>query len=325
MKFTQMKKIIFAVLFVSLFVGNTFTSVSGEIRDLLREFCDAVGRYDLNKVKSLIKEGLYVDDTVELTYAAAFMIDHVKDPPEKTERFIISLIKTLSQAKADFSKLEFISGNDLTLRANVLEAFLDAGAKPGILLFMVLSSPPSSSSLHKIKILVKHKANLSRGLIWKEHAIDLFLRCFKFEYTEIMTEGVFNYVSQVIDILREAGGDTSDAKKYLSKLRTYHRNRPEALKYLDRIEKCLNKNTVSSFWDSLWNSDKNEVKASKGSVNADKVNIRTKPTTKSKVVKQLNAGHPVEIIESSKQSGEIWYHIRTASGTEGWVFGKYIN
>ena len=319
-----MKKIIFVILLVSLLVGNTFTSASGEIRDLLHEFVDAVNRYDLNKIRSLIKEGLYVDDTVELTYAAALMIDHVKDPPEKTERFVISLIKTLSQAKADFSKLEFNSDRDLFLRANVLDALLDAGAKPGKLLFMVLSSPPSSSSLRKIKILVKHKANLSRGLIWKEHAIDLFLRCFKFEYTEIMTEGVFNYVSQVIDILRDAGGDTSDAKKYLSELRTYHRNRPEALKYLDRIEKCLKKNTVSSFWDSLWNSGKDEVKASKGSVNADKVNIRTKPTTKSKVVKQLNTGHPVEIIESSKQSGEIWYHIRTASGTEGWVFGKYI-
>ena len=200
-----MKKIIFVILLVSLLVGNTFTSASGEIRDLLHEFVDAVNRYDLNKIRSLIKEGLYVDDTVELTYAAALIIYNVKDPQEKekAERFTIALIKTLSQAKADFSKLEFNSDRDLFLRANVLDALLDAGAKPGKLLFMVLSSPPSSSSLRKIKILVKHKANLSRGLIWKEHAIDLFLRCFKFEYTEIMTEGVFNYVSQVIGHFRK--------------------------------------------------------------------------------------------------------------------------
>jgi len=57
-----------------------------------------------------------------------------------------------------------------------------------------------------------------------------------------------------------------------------------------------------------------------GTIKGDKVNIRTRPSTSAKVVKQLNTGHPVNIIE---KKGD-WVHIKTASGTEGWVFGKYV-
>ena len=60
------------------------------------------------------------------------------------------------------------------------------------------------------------------------------------------------------------------------------------------------------------------------SITGDKVNIRTQPNTSSKVVKQLNAGHPVKATKQTNAKDGRWYFIETASGTKGWVFGKYL-
>ena len=57
-----------------------------------------------------------------------------------------------------------------------------------------------------------------------------------------------------------------------------------------------------------------------GAIVGNKVNVRSQPNTSSKVVKQLNAGHPLKVVENNGD----WFFIQTASGTEGWVFGKYI-
>lgn len=59
-------------------------------------------------------------------------------------------------------------------------------------------------------------------------------------------------------------------------------------------------------------------------ITGDKVNIRSKPNTSSKIVKQLNAGEAVKATKQTKAKDGIWYFIQTASGTQGWVFGKYI-
>ncbi len=67
-----------------------------------------------------------------------------------------------------------------------------------------------------------------------------------------------------------------------------------------------------------------ESMKAKGTINGNKVNIRKRPTTKANVVKQLNAGHPVDVLESAEAGGRLWYHIRTASGTEGWVVEDYL-
>ena len=56
----------------------------------------------------------------------------------------------------------------------------------------------------------------------------------------------------------------------------------------------------------------------------NKVNIRTKPNTSSKVIKQLNAGHSVRVSQETNAKDGKWYLIETASGTKGWVFGKYV-
>lgn len=60
------------------------------------------------------------------------------------------------------------------------------------------------------------------------------------------------------------------------------------------------------------------------SIIGDKVNVRSKPNTSSKVVKQLNAGHPVKTTKQTNAKDGKWYFIETASGTKGWVFGKYL-
>ena len=57
-----------------------------------------------------------------------------------------------------------------------------------------------------------------------------------------------------------------------------------------------------------------------GSITGDKVNVRAAPDMSAKVVKQLNTGQP---IRATQKKGD-WYFIQTASGTKGWVFGKYI-
>ncbi|MBR0317649.1 MAG: ankyrin repeat domain-containing protein [Synergistaceae bacterium] len=57
-----------------------------------------------------------------------------------------------------------------------------------------------------------------------------------------------------------------------------------------------------------------------GFIIGNKVNVRTKPNTKSKVITQLNAKHPIYAFE---KNGD-WYHINTANGIEGWVFGEYV-
>ena len=58
----------------------------------------------------------------------------------------------------------------------------------------------------------------------------------------------------------------------------------------------------------------------KGSINGNKVNVRTAPYTSSKIVKQLNSGHPINITKRNSD----WYFVSTASGTEGWVFGDFV-
>ena len=60
------------------------------------------------------------------------------------------------------------------------------------------------------------------------------------------------------------------------------------------------------------------------SITGDKVNIRAQPNTSAKILKQLNAGHPVKAIKQTAGKDGKWYFIQTASGTEGWVFGKYL-
>ena len=110
-------------------------------------------------------------------------------------------------------------------------------------------------------------------------------------------------------------------------------NNTEAMESLGKIYrtgvKGLEKDdNEADFWFAKRNktiqaNQKNTFQAN-ASIAGYKVNIRTKPTISSNVVKQLNAGHPVKTTKQTKAKDGMWYYIQTASGTQGWVFGKYV-
>ena len=55
-----------------------------------------------------------------------------------------------------------------------------------------------------------------------------------------------------------------------------------------------------------------------------RVNLRSGPSTKSKVITQLNEGDTLKVYGTSHESDGTWYKVQTSKGREGWVFGKYV-
>ena len=249
------------VLALSLCI--TFTA-SGAMRNLLHEFHSAIYAGDMNKVNSLIKEGLYVNDAIEPTYNFCLKISQLISaaPDAKTlaaEKFCVSLVKTLSRAKADFTN-SLAYYDNYKLSANILKAFLEAGADPDktianrvpSALFLLLESAANMQNVEKISILVEHKASLTKGIYgFRDHALCFFLQNRGLEKTSNFTSSNLNFIFSVVDILRKAGADTSDAKKYLASLRDKYRNIPDALRYVNEIEKRIDKSMLSDFWDYL--------------------------------------------------------------------------
>ena len=74
------------------------------------------------------------------------------------------------------------------------------------------------------------------------------------------------------------------------------------------------------------------TKPAKSAVNANaairgnKVNIRSAPNLKAKVLFQLNDGDPVEATgkTAADSNGDDWVQIKMSSGRTAWVFGRYI-
>ena len=60
-------------------------------------------------------------------------------------------------------------------------------------------------------------------------------------------------------------------------------------------------------------------------ITGNKVNVRNNSNTSSRVLKQLNVGHPVSVSKKVSQLDGDWYYIYTASGTKGWVREDYVN
>jgi uncharacterized protein YgiM (DUF1202 family) len=67
-----------------------------------------------------------------------------------------------------------------------------------------------------------------------------------------------------------------------------------------------------------------------GIIKGSKVNLRSAPSTNSKVVRQLMNSEFVFYLERSKEESKVgadkdyWYRIRTTDNKQGWVFGKYF-
>jgi tetratricopeptide (TPR) repeat protein len=65
-------------------------------------------------------------------------------------------------------------------------------------------------------------------------------------------------------------------------------------------------------------------------VSAGPLNMRSRPSLGGSVVRQLDVGEPLVVIDRSDEQETIdnvtdyWYEVRTDDGNEGWVFGAYI-
>lgn len=55
--------------------------------------------------------------------------------------------------------------------------------------------------------------------------------------------------------------------------------------------------------------------------NVIKITLRTGPGTDHKVLRMLNSGQELEVIEQ----GEDWTHVRLPSGVEGWILSRFIS
>ena len=62
-----------------------------------------------------------------------------------------------------------------------------------------------------------------------------------------------------------------------------------------------------------------------GTIFAETLSVRQSPNTSSKRVKTLKTGHPVSVSNVSESDNDYWFYVKTASGTEGWVLGGYVN
>ena len=113
------------------------------------------------------------------------------------------------------------------------------------------------------------------------------------------------------------GDDNAGIKKNEKEAEFWSKKANEAVRRHNGFEADAPKSNISK------SNASNNFQAN-ASITGDKVNIRTKPNTSSKVVKQLNAGHPVKATKQTQGKDGTWYFIQTASGTEGWVFGKYV-
>lgn len=58
----------------------------------------------------------------------------------------------------------------------------------------------------------------------------------------------------------------------------------------------------------------------KGIIDGDDVNVREGPGKNYGVICQVDKGEKVEILESAPE----WYHIKTSSGVNGWVYSTYV-
>lgn len=52
------------------------------------------------------------------------------------------------------------------------------------------------------------------------------------------------------------------------------------------------------------------------------ITLRSGPTTQHRIVKMLNSGTPLEVLEVSEDQG--WARVRTRDGQDGWVLNRYL-
>ena len=70
------------------------------------------------------------------------------------------------------------------------------------------------------------------------------------------------------------------------------------------------------------NTEDSAAKDTDAYINANDVNFREAPTTSSKILGSFSYGTALTLID--KESSNGWYHVKTSSGTEGYVYADYV-
>ncbi len=70
------------------------------------------------------------------------------------------------------------------------------------------------------------------------------------------------------------------------------------------------------------NTEDSAAKDTDAYINANDVNFRESPTTSSKILGSFSYGTALTLIEKESTNG--WYHVKTSSGTEGYVYADYV-
>lgn len=79
---------------------------------------------------------------------------------------------------------------------------------------------------------------------------------------------------------------------------------------------------IREFYEHLYRAINSTGSDSYAVIKGDKVNLRVKPSLKARVIDQLNTGDRGDRVIFI-DSNEEWYHVRTSSGYEGWVYADY--
>lgn len=243
-------KILVFIVFLG-FYG--FANAEAAPRNLLTEFENALEKIDVHKVQALLKEGVYVPDTVDPTINLAQEVSRLirrNDPGYKEtiskimEDNCISIIKIIAKAGGNFSAA--LERGYFT--TPIFKSFLDCGAKVNSYIspHYYYSKNDREELEEKIKLLVQSGAKVSDSDFLS------FLRSFlgKNELDKVKVEKNIS----IIVLLKKAGASANLLTQHLfDEYRREYRNEPELLAYCDEIEKCVaGTSWLSKLWSWKW-------------------------------------------------------------------------
>ena len=243
-------KILIFIVFLGFYA---FANAEAAPRNLLTEFEKALEEIDVHKVQSLLKEGVYVTDSVDPTINLAQEVSRLirrNDPEYKEtiskimENNCISIIKIIAKAGGNFSAaLE--QGYFTT---PIFKTFLDCGAKVNsyISSFYYYSKDDREELEEKIKLLVQSGTKVSDADFLS------FLRSF-LGRNELNKVSVEKNIA-IIALLKKAGASAnSHTQSLFDEFRREYRNEPELLAYCNEIEESLaGTSLLGLLWSWKW-------------------------------------------------------------------------
>ena len=266
-------------LLVVLFSLSNICVASAALRNLLSEFQSAISQQNLEKVQSLLKEGVDINDV------ALLVVKNTTDT--RNLSFDVTLIQEVAKAKGGKKALinNFPPHDNGAASAKffrnipnaTLKALIEAGIDPNVqfpsglwfaiwdmlmnserLIFSTLSKEYTHSHIaynviERLKILVDNGAKTdfwfgfdtrSAAQYFVENSWDDLVKALT---SSEATKATYTaYFSEVINILKNAGADMSKAQDFLESKRDEYRNYPEVIAYINQLDEIL----TSSFWES---------------------------------------------------------------------------